>query len=83
VDVGISFGRTLHLIELKILRKHLTGANQLATYMRTEARSRGWLVLIDARGNRHRDAVPVTIEAVAGLIMTVVIDVNPPVPHAT
>lgn len=83
VDVGVSFGGTLHLIELKILKKHLTGANQLATYMRTEGRDRAWLLLIDARGNRHREPVPVRIDTAAGLILTVVVDVNPAVPHAT
>ena len=83
VDVGVSFGGMLHLIELKILKKQVTGANQLANYMRTEGRNRGWLVLIDTRGNRHQDVVPVRIDTVAGLIMTVVVDVNPPVPHTT
>lgn len=83
VDVGVSFGGTLHLIELKILRTQLTGANQLATYMRTEGRDRGWLVLIDARRNHHRDTIPGRIDIVAGLIRTVVVDVNPAVPNAT
>jgi len=49
VDVGIAFASVLHLIELKILKGQLTGANQLAAYMRTEGRNEGWLVLIDTR----------------------------------
>ncbi len=39
VDVGVSFGGALHLIELKILKRQPTGANQLATYMTTEGRA--------------------------------------------
>ncbi len=83
VDVGVSFGDVLHLIELKILKGQLTGANQLATYMETEGRDRGWLVLIDARRNRHQDAVPIKVDTPAGLISTLIIDVNPAPPHVT
>jgi hypothetical protein len=83
VDIGISFGKTLHLIELKILRKQFVGVKQLATYMRTESRSRGWLLLIDARTTQQKtkNAVPNRIEVQSGSIMTVLIDVNPIPPH--
>ena len=81
VDVGVSFGGVLHLIELKILKGRLTGANQLATYMRTEGRGRGWLVLIHARRNREPDALPVRIDTPAGPIKTIIVDVNPDAPH--
>ncbi len=81
VDVGVSFGGVLHLIELKILKGRLTGANQLVTYMRTEGRGTGWLVLIDAR--RNRQPVPVRIDTPAGPIKTLIVDVNPAAPHVT
>jgi hypothetical protein len=83
VDVGVSFSGVLHLIELKILKGQLTGTNQLATYMRTEGRSKGWLVFIDARRKRHPDTVPFRIDTAAGPIRTVVIDANPTPPHTT
>ena len=83
VDVGVSFAGVLHLIELKVLKGQLTGANQLATYMRTEGKGRGWLVLIDARRNRHPDTVPVRIDTPAGPIRTLMVDVNPTAPHVT
>lgn len=82
VDVGVSFGSVLHLIELKILKGQPTGANQLATYMGTEGRGEGWLVFIDARRNRHPDAVPLRIDTPAGPIRTLIVDVNPVAPHA-
>jgi hypothetical protein len=82
VDVGVSFGGVLHLVELKILNGRLTGTNQLATYMLTEGRDRGWLVLIDVRRSTTRDAVPVKIHTPVGPIRTLVVDVNPTAPHA-
>jgi hypothetical protein len=81
VDVGISFGRVLHLIELKILKTRVTGPNQLATYMRTERRKSGWLLLIDVRGAGSSDAIPAVISTSAGRIRTLTVDVNPPAPH--
>jgi hypothetical protein len=83
VDVAVSFGGPLHLIELKVLKTKLTGAGQLAAYMGTEGRGSGWLVLIDARGSSHRGSLPAKINAPTGVIMTVAIDVNPAAPHAT
>jgi hypothetical protein len=82
VDVGISFATVLHLIELKILKGKLTGANQLANYMRSEGRNEGWLILIDARRSRKAVVVPVRIDTSSGHIRTLLIDVNPPAPHA-
>jgi hypothetical protein len=83
VDVGISFGKVLHLIELKILKAQLTGANQLATYMRTERRRKGWLLLIDVRQAGSSKVVPATISTAAGQIRTLTVDANPPAPHET
>jgi len=82
VDVGVSFGGVLHLIELKILKGQLTGANQLATYMRTEGRGEGWLVLIDVRRDRDQDGLPGRIDTKAGLIRTLLVNANPAAPHA-
>jgi hypothetical protein len=82
VDVGISFGNTLHLVELKVLTGKLTGANQLAQYMRTEGRHEGWLVLIDARLDGSRPAVPTGIVVRGGRVLTVVVDIHPAAPHA-
>ncbi len=81
VDVGVSFGRVLHLIELKILKGRLTGAHQLATYMQTEGRGEGWLVLIDVRQHRNLDAVAARLDTSAGPIRTLLVDVNPAAPH--
>ena len=81
VDVGISFSRLLHPIELKILKGKLTGANQLATYMRTEGTRNGWLVLIDVRRNSCREVLPTIIHTAGGAIRTLTIDINPLVPH--
>lgn len=82
VDVGVSFGGVLHLIELKILKGQLIGANQLASYMRAESRGEGWLVLIDVRQDQKQDEVPPRIRTSVGSIRTLRIDVNPVVPSA-
>lgn len=82
VDVGVSFGGVLHLIELKVLKGQLTGANQLAAYMKTEGRGEGWLVLIDVRQDPNPDAVPTRIDTSAGPIKTLRVGVNPAAPHA-
>jgi hypothetical protein len=82
VDVEVGFGGVLHLIELKILKGQLTGENQLAAYMRTEGRSSGWFVLIDARRRRAPEAGPTKIKTPAGQITTLVVDINPGAPHA-
>ncbi len=81
VDVGVSFAGILHLVELKILKAKLTGVSQIATYMRTEGRRKGWLVLIDARQNLDREPIPGRIDSSSGAIATVVVNVNPGAPH--
>jgi len=81
VDVGVLFGKVLHLIELKILKGKFTGAGQLATYMRTEGRREGWLLLVDVRAKRQGQDIPATINVPPGKIRTVVVSVNPPPPH--
>jgi hypothetical protein len=83
VDVGITFGKTLHLVELKILKGKLTGPNQLAAYMRTEQRREGWLLLIDVRKTRSvKNTIPETIYTPEGVIRVVTVDANPAAPHS-
>jgi hypothetical protein len=83
VDVGIAFGKTLHLVELKILKGQLTGPNQLAAYMRTEQRREGWLLLIDVRKTRSaQNKTPETIDTPDGVIRVVIVDANPHAPHS-
>ena len=83
VDIGVSFGGVLHLMELKILKGQLSGTNQLATYMRTENTRHGWLVLFDARRSRSRPTIPDKISTRDAYIKTLIVDLNPAVPHAT
>jgi len=80
VDIGISFGRILHLVELKVLKTHLTGAGQLGTYMRTERRKEGWLLLIDVRQARRASATPRALTTSSGRIRIVRVNANPPPP---
>jgi hypothetical protein len=82
VDVGVSFGGPLHLIELKILTGKLSGAAQLGHYMKLEQRDTGWLVLIDVRKPARRSAIPPTLVLPQGVVRTVVIDANPVPPHS-
>jgi len=82
VDVGVSFGGPLHLIELKILSGQLVGATQLGHYMRLEQRNSGWLVLVDVRKPARRSAIPPTLSLAQGVIRTLVIDANPVPPHS-
>jgi hypothetical protein len=81
VDIGILFGRVLHLVELKVLKTQLSGAGQLATYMRTEGRKEGWLLLIDVRQTGRMAAIPTTVTTPAGQIRIVRVNANPPQPY--
>jgi hypothetical protein len=80
IDVGISFGSQWHLIELKILDGDLIGDEQLSTYMKTEGRSEGWLVLIDARKIADKDPIPKSLTVSSGTIHVVVVYINPVAP---
>lgn len=77
VDIGLIFGSTLHLVELKILKSSLLGAGQLAAYMQTEQRRRATLVLFDARPTAKRFPIPSKLAVEAGEIAVVVVDINP------
>lgn len=81
VDVGILFGRVLHLVELKVLKTELSGIGQLARYMRNEGRKEGWLLLIDVRQTGRVTATPTTVTTPAGRIRIVRVDANPTPPH--
>lgn len=78
VDVAVRLSSVSHLIEIKILTGTFTGLAQLETYMKTEKRREGWLVVFDARKNNT--ALPSFVRTAAGLVHLVVIDVNPVVP---
>ena len=52
VDLALIRSGVLHLLELKILRNSFRGAAQLQSYMETEQRREGWLVVFDARPPR-------------------------------
>lgn len=82
VDIALILSSTPHLMELKILRASSTpGIEQLSTYMRTEERTEGWLVLFDARAPARRNrGIDATKEVSAGTVRVVVIDVNPVAP---
>lgn len=80
VDVGILFGCTMHLIELKILEGSLSGDLQLAKYMENENRSSGWLLLFDARRRENRGQIPVKQIVNGKKINIMVIDINPLIP---
>lgn len=82
VDVGVSFGGPLHLIELKILTGKLVGVAQLGHYMKLELRETGWLVLVDVRKPARRSAIPPALSLPQGIVRTVVIDANPIPPHS-
>ena len=83
VDVGISFGGTLHLIELKILTGPLAGVNQLGQYMTREQRREGWLVVIDARPPGKRAPLPERVTIPPGAVRVLSVDINPVPPHTT
>jgi hypothetical protein len=82
VDVVIVLGRTPHLIELKIMKGRYQGATQLSTYMNTESRRIGWLLLFDARPNDRREIIPEKTNLKHGVINNVVVDINPPAPSS-
>ena len=80
VDVGVIFSRTLHLIEMKVLRDALVGPDQLEQYMQKEKRREGFLVLVDTIPPHKKKILPTTIKTPSGLIRVVVVDANPTPP---
>jgi hypothetical protein len=80
VDLSILLARTLHLVEMKVLRGALQGAAQLAVYMRQEGRREGWLVVIDARKPGSKQPLPDQVRTTAGIVRVIVVDINPLAP---
>ena len=80
VDIAVILSNIPHLIELKVLKSSLKGVNQLSTYMRTEARKVGWLVVFDARHTSRKAPLPSKIKTPAGLVNVICIDINPMLP---
>lgn len=80
IDFAVLFGSVPHLIEMKILRGTFSGLAQLQTYMRTERRSEGWLVVFETRAHDRRTDLPDAIRTTNGVVRVVVIDVNPLAP---
>ncbi|MEO1019271.1 MAG: hypothetical protein AAFY56_16505 [Pseudomonadota bacterium] len=81
VDIVVLLSTTPHLIELKMLKGKMTGASQIQTYMRTEGRNTGWLVLFDARPSHARtEEIPSHIDVLEGRIIVLTIDINPTPP---
>ena len=81
VDVGIAFAAVLHLIELKVFSGgRFKGASQLAQYMKTENKSKGWLILIDTRNDTSTFVIPDSLDVPQGRIVIVVIRLNPIAP---
>lgn len=78
VDITVIFASTLHLIELKMLTSKFVGPSQLESYMKTEKRTEGWLVIFDARHlSRKTTAIPDSIDTQAGKIRVMLVDINP------
>ena len=71
-----------HIIEMKVLRGQFEGAEQLDVYMRQEGRQVGWLVVMDARRQSKRAALPATVpvRGGGGVVLVVVVELNPTAP---
>lgn len=83
VDVGISFGTTLHLVELKIYQGgEVIGPGQLAEYMRNKRRRYGWLVMFDGRPPSSKGKLPDRIQRPEGEVRIVIVDINPAPPSS-
>lgn len=83
VDIGITFGTTLHLAELKVHKGgKVTGSGQLAEYMRHNRRKYGWLVIFDSRPYSSKAPIPDLIRHPEGEVRVIVIDINPVPPSS-
>jgi hypothetical protein len=80
VDLAVMFGCVPHLVEIKVLQHAFTGVEQLATYMATENRREGWLVIFDARQQDKRVQLQDKISVCSGTIHVLSIDINPIAP---
>ncbi len=82
VDVAVILSKTLHLVELKIIRSTFTGATQLQEYMRKEGRKEGWLIVFDARQASRRPPIARSTETGDGVVRIFVVDINPAPPSS-
>ncbi len=80
VDVAVIIARTLHLIEVKIVKGSFAGIEQLGSYMKTEHRKEGWLICFDARPERKQNDIQSQIILPHGVVRTVVVNINPTKP---
>ena len=80
VDLTVMFGTIAHLVELKVQTKQFTGPAQLDTYMVTEGRRVGWLIVFDARRPANKTPIPSFIKRQSGRINIIVVDINPVAP---
>jgi hypothetical protein len=77
IDLVVMLGTVSHLVELKVQRGKFVGPGQLGSYMVTEGRSSGWLVIFDARVDSKKAPIQDRIKVAAGTINVIVIDINP------
>jgi len=82
VDFGVIISSKLHLIEMKIQSSSFEGLGQLQTYMKTEGRKEGWLVVFDARPSSRRDPIPKSVRTKVGIVKVLIVDINPTAPSA-
>lgn len=82
VDLALIISPTLHLIEIKILTKGFLGVEQLEQYMKTENRTKGNLVVLDAMPPTRKTKIPNQVVSKQGKIKILVIDLNPPPPSS-
>ncbi len=80
IDLVVLLARTPHLIEVKLLKGKLEGPNQLATYMATESRQEGWLIVLDVRPPSRQSPVQEKFVLPAGVVKVVVVNLNPVAP---
>jgi hypothetical protein len=82
VDLVAVLSRTApHIIEMKVLRGRFEGPEQLDTYMKQEGRDIGWLVVMDARRQSKRAALPTKVAVGGGgVVRVVVVEINPTAP---
>jgi hypothetical protein len=80
VDLVVTLSRVAHLIEVKVLTRKFEGPNQLASYMEMESRREGWLVVLDARPVNQQTSIQEKFVLPAGIVNTVVVNLNPVAP---
>lgn len=77
VDVAVVIGRSVHLMEIKIIEGSIVGIEQIGDYMQTENRNEGWLVLFDARPEAKKKSIESHIILPHGTVHILPININP------